>query len=320
MTHNNKKTHPFTARNMGFCTLDQAIAVGEAVMLTQRDFGERLERKHARLKYTLEDMGMDKFREEVEKRCGFKMSPARPFEFQTNNDRYGWIETEDKIWHYGMFIENGRIKDTPDYPLKTTLRQIAEQFPNTDYRLTGNANMYIGNVTAEEKPQIQAMMEKAGIGNNKHSALRLSAMACASLPYCALAFAESERYLPTLIEKLETAVDEAGLREDSITMRMTGCANGCARPYVAEIGCVGRAPGVYNLYLGAGHAGQRLSKLYKEAVNEDQIVAAVSPLLLEYAKGKDQGEYFGDWVIRAGHVKATVNGPDFHENLGDVLS
>jgi len=318
MTHNNKKTYPCTASVMGFCTVEQAVKVGEAVMLTQRDNGERVNRKHARMKYTLEDMGMEAFRASVEKFAGFPLEEAKPFEFVTNNDRLGWTQSSDKMWHYGLFIENGRIKDRPDYPLKTALKAIAMQHTG-DFRLTGNANMYIGNCDDLTKKMVQGMLDKYGVGNKRHTGLRRSAMACASLPYCALAFAESERYLPTLIGKLEDLMEAAGIRDDSIVMRMTGCANGCARPYVAEIGLVGRAPGVYNLYIGAGHAGQRLSKLYKESVNEEQVITHLTPLLQQYAKERSQGEFFGDFVIRKGHIKATEKGPDFHANLVNTL-
>jgi sulfite reductase (NADPH) hemoprotein beta-component len=315
-----KKTYPVTAKPMGFCLPDQCLAVGEAVLKVQRDHGERLERKHARLKYTMEDLGMEKFREEVEKYTGFKLEEARTFEFTNNNDRYGWIKASDGMWNYGMFVENGRVKDTPGYPLKSCLREIADNFGSVEWRLSPNANIYIGNVDGDEmKAGIQAVMDKHKVGSNKHSAMRLSAIACASLPYCALSFAEAERYLPSLLEKLEDTLEEAGLRDDSITIRMTGCPNGCARPYLAEIGLVGRAPGVYNLYLGAGHAGERLSKLYKEAVNEEQILGHLTPLLQGYAKDRIKGEFFGDFVCRTGVVAQTTNGADFHENTKNLL-
>merc|ERR1712166_699844 len=306
--------YPCVAKQLGFCTVENGIKVGEAVMLVQRDFGERIQRKHARFKYTVEDLGIERVREEVAKRGGI-LEATRPVEFVDNNDRFGWTRSSDKMWHYGLFIENGRIKDTPNHPLKTGLKEIA-LIHKGDFRLTGNGNMYIGDCTEKAKKTIQGMLEKYKIDNKAHSALRTSAMACASLPYCALAFAESERYLPSLISKIDDIVEAAGIRDDSIVMRMTGYANGCARPYVAEIGLVGRAPGLYN---GAGHAGQRLSKLYKESVNEQQIITHLEPLLNQYAKERTKGEFFGDFVIRKGHVKETITGSDFHEGLGNVL-
>lgn len=317
-THNMTKTYPCVAQMLGYCDYNQAIKVGESVMLVQRDHGERKNRKHARMKYTVEDMGIVAFREDVESRCGFKLQEPQTFSFETNTDRYGWTQSSDGMHHYCMFIENGRIKDTENYPLRTALREIAHEHKG-DFRLTPNANLIIGNLTADGKTRIQALMDKYKIGNNNHSGLRLSAMACAALPYCGLAFAESERYLPSLIGKLEALLEKAGLRDDSITMRMTGCPNGCARPFLAEVGFVGRAPGVYNLYLGAGHHGQRLNKLYKEAVNETQIVAHLAPLFARFAKERNKDEPFGDWVIRAGVVAATTKGPDFHANLGNTL-
>lgn len=310
-THNNTKTYPCLAQPLGFCTVDQAVIVGEKVMLVQRDYGDRENRKHARLKYTLRDHGMEWFREQVEERAGFKMQPSRAYKFTDNTDVMGWRQTDDGMWHFTLFVEHGRIKDTPEYPLKTGLREIA-RIHNGDFRLTGSSNMIIGNVLEENKPLIEQMLVKYKISNNRHTGLRLNSMACAALPYCALSMAEAERYLPTLIDKLDDAIEEAGLRDRSIMIRMTGCPNGCARPFLAEIGFVGKAPGRYNLYLGGGHAGERLNKCYKENQTEEEILAELTPMLHRYAKERSDGEPFGDYVIRAGIIKATVDGPDFH--------
>lgn len=317
MTHGNKKTYPQIGQLLGFCTYEQAIAVAEAIITTQRDRGDRKNRKHARLKYTVEDMGLDNFRKEVESRCGFKIEPARPFKFTSNGDRLGWNQTDDKLWHYGMFIENGRIKDKAGYPLKTGLREVALDHKGT-FRLSPNGNLFISDVKASDRKNIDDILARHKIGNHEHTRLRTSSMACAALPMCALSFAEAERYQPTLIAKFEDALIENGLKDESITMRMTGCPNGCARPYIAEIGFVGKAPGTYNMYLGASHAGDRLSKLYKENLKEEQILNELRPMLANYSKTRDNGEKFGDWCIRTGIVKATVRGADFHENLGDV--
>lgn len=313
MTHNNAKTYPCIGQLMGFCTPEQAVKVGETVMLIQRDHGDRQNRKHARLKYTLEDLGMEWFKNEVERRCGFKLQEGRPYEFTSNADRLGWNRSADGNWVYGMFVENGRIKDTADFPMKTGLREVAKVHKG-DFRLTANGNMYIGGISEASRPEIEVLLAKYKLVNELHTGLRLNSMACASLPYCGLAFAESERYLPSLISKMETAVEEAGLHSDAITMRMTGCANGCARPYIAEIGFVGRAPGIYNLYLGAGHSGERLSKLYRSGVNEEQILELVRPMFSLYATERQENEWFGDFVIRKGIVKETKAGPDFHKD------
>lgn len=318
MTHGNKATYPCIAQIMGFVTPEQAVKVGEAVLTTQRDFGERKNRKHARLKYTVEDMGLDKFRAEVESRCGFKLQESKPFKFTSNLDRLGWVKTDDDLWHYGMFIENGRIKDTPERPLKRGLREIAENHKG-NIRLSPNGNIYISNVHASQKDTINAIMAKHKISNDSQTKLRTSSMACAALPMCGLSFAEAERYLPSLITKIEDKIIEAGLKDESITMRMTGCPNGCARPYIAEIGLVGKAPGTYNMYLGAALSGDRLSKLYKENLKEDDILAELGPMLKNYSSSKQEKETFGDWCLRQKLVQPTIRGTDFHENLNADL-
>lgn len=202
VTHGNKKTYPRLADVMGFCTPDQAILVGEKVMLVQRDHGDRVNRKHARLKYTLEDVGMEFYRGEVERMCGFKLQPARPFVFEHNGDRYDWVKGSDGNYHYTLFVENGRVRDSPEYLLKTGLRELAKAHTG-DFRLTANQNIIIGNISPAKKPEIEAILQKYNIDNNRHSPMRRNAMACVALPTCALAMAESERYLPSLIDKLE---------------------------------------------------------------------------------------------------------------------
>jgi len=217
----------------------------------------------------------------------------------------------DGKWHYTMFIQNGRIKDLPDYPLRTGLREIAKVHKG-DLRFTANQNIIISNVEEQDKDAVEALMAKYKIANKRHTALRLNSMACVALPTCGLAFAESERYLPSLVSLIDEELINQGLQEDAITIRMTGCPNGCARPYVAEIALVGKAPGIYNLYLGGGFAGQRLNKLYKEAANEAEIVEALRPLIQRYSKERNPGEHFGDFVIRIGIVKEVTAGSLFH--------
>lgn len=311
MTHGEPQTFPRLADVMAFCTTEQAVDVAEKVVLVQRDFGNRSDRKRARLKYTIEDRGLAWFRAEVEKRLGYPLQEPKPFRFERMGDRYGWRRDSQGNWHFTLFIENGRIADRPGQPMRTGLRKIAEVHEG-EFRMTPNQHVIIAGVPARQRKRIEALLEEHGLTDRDRSGLRLNAMACVALPTCGLALAESERYLPTLVDALEDTLDEAGLREDEITIRMTGCPNGCARPYLAEIGLVGRGPGTYNLYLGAAFDGTRLNKLYRQDVGHDAIVEALRPLLLRYAKEREPGERFGDFVIRAGVVKATRQGSDFH--------
>lgn len=315
MTHNNPKTYPRLAEDLCYVPLDKAIAVAEAVVTTQRDYGDRTNRKHARLKYTIDDRGIEWFRTEVEQRIGIKLEPTRPYAFKNNADRLGWIQSNEGTWGYTLFIQNGRIKDDGNYRLKTGLKSIAEKFPDgAEFRFTSNQNLMLAKIQEKDKAFLDSLFVEYGIENRQATGLRLNSMACVALPTCGLALAESERYLPSLISKLDTVLEENGLHDDAITIRMTGCPNGCARPFVAEIGFVGRSPGIYNLYLGAGHSGERLNKLYKEGLDETQILQELQPIIKRYAlerTGKE--EHFGDWVIRAGIIKPTLSGRTFHE-------
>ncbi|KAI8899755.1 sulfite reductase [NADPH] beta subunit [Globomyces pollinis-pini] len=302
-THGNKKTFPRLAEPLCFCTLDQAIDIGEKVMLVQRDYGDRTNRKHARLKYTIDDRGLDWFRGEVEKRVGYKLEPAKPYKFTSNGDRYGWSKSTNGKWSFTLFIQNGRVKDTSSYQLKTGLREIALVHKG-NFVLTPNQHLVIADIDETDKATISDLLVKFGIDNNGLSGLRLNSMACVALPTCALAMAESERYLPSLVGKIETLLEENGLREESITIRMTGCPNGCARPSIAEIAFVGKAPGVYNMYLGGGFAGERLNKLYKESIGEEEILQQLNVLIKDYAIHRIPEEHFGDFVVRTGVVAA----------------
>jgi sulfite reductase (NADPH) hemoprotein beta-component len=312
MTHSEPETYPRLADVIGFCTPEQVLQVTEHVVGVQRDFGDRSNRKHARLKYTIDDRGLDWFKDELESRLGWRLQPARPFEFSDNGDRYGWVKGANGKWHLTLFIENGRIQDTDDFPMMTGLREIAK-FHKGDYRLTPNQNLIIGNVLAQQRAKIDAMVEHYRLNGLEHrSALRLNSMACVALPTCGLAMAESERYLPSLITKLEDVMLDAGLRNDAITLRMTGCPNGCARPYIAEIAFVGKSIGHYNVYLGAGFTGDRLGKLYREGITEEKILAELTPIIKQYAKQRKEGEHFGDFTIRKGYVKEVKAGREFH--------
>ena len=318
MTHGETDTFPRTADVIGSCTREQAVAVADAVIRVQRDNGDRSVRKHARLKYTIERMGLDAFRTEVERHLGYALAPAHEFAFTGTGDRLGWSQSPDGTWQYCLFIENGRIRDIGDRRLMTGLRAIAT-LHRGEFVFTPNHNLVIAGIAPEHKAEIEALLQEHGLTGNV-SALREASMACVALPTCGLALAESERYLPGLITKLDVIMDAAGLRDQPIVMRMTGCPNGCARPYLAEIAMVGRGPGRYNLYLGAAADGTRLNKLYRRDVDEAGILAALTPLLQQYGAERQEGERFGDWVIRAGHIEATTAGNRFHLDLADVLA
>jgi sulfite reductase (NADPH) hemoprotein beta-component len=315
MTHGETDTFPRTADHLGSCTPEQAVDVAEKVVLVQRDFGDRSVRKHARLKYTIETHGLDWFRREVETRLGYTLGPAHVPVFTGRGDRYGWVKGENGAWHVTLFIENGRVKDWPAKRLQTGLREIARMLDGGAIILTPNQNITVANVTAEQKPVIEALLAEHGMATTADTGLRRNAMACVALPTCGLALAESERYMPELRTALEGELVAAGLREDEIVIRMTGCPNGCARPYLAEVALVGRGPGTYNLYLGGSFNGERLNKLYRADVGHDAIVAALGPLFRAYAETRKPDERFGDFAIRTGHVAATTAGRNFHDDL-----
>ena len=298
MSHGNAETFPRLADVLGFIPPDKVNAVGEAVLTTQRDFGDRTNRKHARLKYTIEDRGISWFKAEVEKRTGFALAEARPYHFTTIEDPHGWQECADGTWFYGLHILSGRIKDIPGWPMKTALREIAA-IHTGDFRLTPSQNLSISGVTPEQKPVIEGLLAKHGLtGENNRSGLRLNALSCVALPTCGLALAESERILPDILEKFETVLDAAGLRDDAISLRVTGCPNGCARPYLAEIGFVGRAPGKYALYLGASYNGTRLNRLVTPSITINDAVTLLEPVIKRYAVERAEGEGFGDFCDR----------------------
>lgn len=315
VTHGNKKTYPRVADVIGFCTVQQGPTVAEKIMLTQRDNGNRADRKNARLKYTIDRMGLDAFKAEVESRLGYPLAPARPYTFDRNIDDFGWSTGDDGRHHVMLFIENGRIQDEPDRDFKTGLREIAKIHKGT-FRLTANQHIMISEISTEDVPEIKRILAKYKLDNLNHTGLRLSSSACVAFPTCGLAMAESERYLPVLIDKVEKICEESGLRNDSIVMRMTGCPNGCARPYVAEVAFVGKAPGSYSMLLGGGYYGQRLNKIYRETVSEPEILAILKPMIKRYALERNEGEHFGDFVIRAGYIAPTTSGKEWYEGMG----
>jgi len=310
-TFGNKATYPRLADVLGACKVDQVLEVAEAIVKVQRDHGERVNRKHARLKYTVEDMGLEVFRAKVEELCEFELGEAKPIKFTANTDGYGWHQGYEGLWDYTMFVENGRILDTADYKLRTGLREIAKANVNGEISLTATQNVVIGAVPESLKPRIQELLDKYNINNNRWSGIRKASMACVALPTCALAMAEAQRYLPSLIDKIDDILDECGLRSDSIVIRCSGCPNGCSRPYIAEIALVGTAPGKYHLLLGGGHAGNRIARLYKQGIDEEEILRTLRPMFEGYAKKRLDGEHFGDFVIRQKIVEPVLHGRCF---------
>lgn len=296
-------TYPRTASVIGFITPDRLISVTEAVMGVQRDYGNRADRSRARFKYTIDDKGLDWIKLAIEDRAG-PLESARPYDFTSNADIYGWIESDDGFHHFTLFIENGRLnRDMLD-----KIAQIAHVHKG-HFRLTPNQNLMIANVATADKPEIEALLRETGlIAFNERSVLRLNSMACVALPTCGLAMADSERYLPDLITKIEGILTRYNLHNEPITLRMTGCPNGCSRPFIAEIGLTGRAPGKYNLYLGGGFHGQRLNRLYRENIGEPAILEALNEILGRYAKERLPDEHFGDFTIRAGIIREVTEG------------
>ena len=304
---------------MGYVSADKVHIVCEKIMLVQRDHGDRKNRKHARLKYTIDDMGVDVFRGKVEDLLGHKFDEQRPFKFKSNIDSFGWQKDEFGMNHFTFFIENGRVEDTAGYPMKTGLREIAKVHKG-DFRLTPNQHLCLSGVHDDDLVKIKDMMKQYKLDNVQFSGLRLSSSACVAFPTCGLAMAESERYLPELITKLEDCLEENGLKHDSIVMRMTGCPNGCARPWLAEIAFVGKAYKAYNMYLGGGYHGQRLNKLYRSSIGEEEILGILKPMIKRYALERREGEQFGDWTIRAKIINETTEGKAFHENVAEMES
>jgi sulfite reductase (NADPH) hemoprotein beta-component len=301
-THGDAETYPRLADVIGFVTPDQVIAVDTAVVTAQRDFGNRAVRKRARLKYTIDDRGLDWFTSQVEGRAGFPLAAARPFAFEHSGDRFGWVEGHDGRWHLTLRLLSGRILDGADGAHLTGLREIARVHAG-DFRMTPNQNLVIAGVPAGERARIDALVQAHGLdGYRSASPLRLKSVACVALPTCGLAMAEAERYLPAITAKLESLLAGHGLQDAPILLRISGCPNGCSRPYLGEIALVGKAPGRYNLMLGADHRGQRLNTLYRENIAEPELLAALDPLFARYAAERGHGEGFGDFLVRAGVV------------------
>ncbi|MGE0666195.1 MAG: NADPH-dependent assimilatory sulfite reductase hemoprotein subunit [Sphingomonadales bacterium] len=293
-TDNAPSTYPRLADVIGFVPRDRLLAVTDAVMSVQRDYGDRLDRQRARFKYTVDDKGLDWIVAEIERRLGWSLMPARPYAFTTNGDTIGWLRTADHC-HLTLPVENGRLSG----PLLDGLREVA-RIHQGNFRLTPNQNLIIANLAPDDRAAIERVLAEHGLGGEGASPVRNNAIACVALPTCGLAMAEAERYLPSLLDKIEVLLAEHGLGGEAITIRMSGCPNGCARPYVAEIGLTGRAPGKYNLYLGGGFHGERLNVLYRENIGEAAILTVLGNVFARYAGERQVGERFGDFVDRVG--------------------
>ena len=313
MTHGDKSTFPRKASDFGFIGLDDTLAVAAAVVTTQRDWGNRVNRKNAKTKYTLERVGVDNFKAEVEKRAGVTFGETRPYEFTTRGDSFGWVEGIDGKYHLTLFIENGRILDYPGKTLKTGCAEIAK-IHTGDFRLTANQNLIVAGVPAEDKEKIEALAREHGLIAPETSNQRLDSMACVALPTCPLAMAEAERYLPDAVTELEGLLAKHGLADDSIIFRVTGCPNGSGRAMLAEVGLVGKGPGKYNFHLGGDREGTRIPKMYRENISEEEIMAELDSLIGKWAKERNGNESFGDYVIRAEIVAPVVDSArDFYE-------
>jgi sulfite reductase (NADPH) hemoprotein beta-component len=302
-SHGDPSTYPRLADVIGFVPPEQLLALAETVIAVQRDWGDREERKHARLKYTIDCHGLAAFKAELEQRLGFALQPARAFRFDHNGDRYGWIEGHAGRWHLTLQVESGRLLDTGAHSWLSGMRELAAVHKG-DIRLTCNQNLIIANVAAEDRADIDALVARHGMdGYRRHSAIRQHAIACVALPTCGLAMAESERYLPLLLPKLEVLLDRHGLIDAPILLRLSGCPNGCSRPYLGEIALVGRGPGRYDLRLAADFRGQRLNQLYRENADEAALLEVLDQLFARYAGERAIGEHFGDFLLRAGVLR-----------------
>tara|TARA_R110000737_G_scaffold95978_1_gene130046 strand:+ start:1453 stop:3195 length:1743 start_codon:yes stop_codon:yes gene_type:complete len=313
MTHGDKSTYPRRADDFGFIALANTLDVAAAVVTTQRDWGNRVNRKNAKTKYTLDRVGVDTFKAEVEKRAGIIFGASRPYEFTGRGDRIGWTEGFEGKHHLALFIENGRLLDKANLPLKTGMAEIAK-IHKGDFRMTANQNLIIAGVALEDKADIERIARSHGLMADDISVQRKNSMACVSFPTCPLAMAEAERYLPSLVTDVEAILAKHNVPDESIILRVTGCPNGCGRAMLAEIGLVGKGPSKYNMHLGGNVAGTRVPKMYKENLNEEDILQEIDTLVARWVLERNSAEAFGDFVIRAGIVsEVIVSKRDFHD-------
>jgi sulfite reductase (NADPH) hemoprotein beta-component len=298
-SHGNVQTAPRLADVIGFVTPEHIIPIAQAVLTTFRDFGDRVNRKHARFKYVVEERGADWTRDEIVRRSGVAMEPARPYRFTTTGDLYGWHRAMDGRLFLTLFVLTGRVKDVEGHAMKTALREVAQQFPHLEFRMSANQNVILANVGDVDRAPLNALLASHGIKvDNQASILHAAAMACPALPTCGLALAESERILPALLDRVEKLGGELGLGGEEIIIRTTGCPNGCARPYMAEIAFVGKAPGRYQLWIGGNASGTRLNRVFKDTVKEPDIETELRPLLARWKAERQPGERFGDFSAR----------------------
>ena len=303
-THGNPATYPRLATVIGFVPHEKTLDTCWQIVAVQRDFGNREDRKLSRLKYTVDRMGVEGFKAEVEKRLGFKFEKARPFAFSRRGDVHEWVQDVDGLWYLTLFVENGRVRDQEHYPIKTALKALAET-GKLGLRFTANQNVMLTRIAAKDKPAIEALLKQYGLHDHAHNLtpIRRDALACVALNTCPLALAEAQRYLPDLLTKFEALLAKYKLQDEPISTRMTGCPNGCARPYVAEIGMIGKSPGRYNLHIGGDYLGERLNTLYREDIDESGILEALDGLFAAFAKARQPGESFGDFSYRT-YIKA----------------
>ncbi|MGV8926074.1 MAG: assimilatory sulfite reductase (NADPH) hemoprotein subunit [Ewingella sp.] len=313
IAHGDKATYARTASELGFIPLENTLAVAEAVVTTQRDWGNRTNRKNAKTKYTLERVGVEVFKAEVEKRAGIEFADVRPYEFTGRGDRIGWVKGIDNQWHLTLFIENGRILDYPGKPLKTGLAEIAK-IHRGDFRLTANQNLIVAGVAEQDKDAIETLARDHGLIDDSVSDQRKNSMACVSYPTCPLAMAEAERFLPEFVTKVEGIMHNHGVGKEHIVLRVTGCPNGCGRALLAEIGLVGKAMNRYNLHLGGNRAGTRIPRMYRENISDTEILTVIDELVGRWAKERETDEGFGDYVIRAGIIRPVLDpARDFYD-------
>ena len=313
-THSTPGTYPQIAKDIGFIKKTDIRKIAEAVVTTQRDFGDRTDRKKARLKYTVDRMGVDNFKEEVEVRSKIKLKKSKDFNFISHADRFGWIKNVDGTWNLTLFIEHGRITDKPNGPQMLSGLLKITNVHQGEFRITATQNLMISKVDECNKSIIEDLAREYGLWREV-SLIRQNSMACVAFPTCGLAMAEAERYLPTLISKIEELTKKHAIEKIPITIRMTGCPNGCARPYLAEIALVGKALGKYNLYLGGDGKGTRLVQLYRENIGEDIILEELDNLFSQYSTNREKNELFGDFLIRKKIVPAVYDGRDFKTGL-----
>ncbi|NHB93097.1 assimilatory sulfite reductase (NADPH) hemoprotein subunit [Photorhabdus cinerea] len=313
MTHGDKNTYPRMASEFGYIPLEHTLAIAEAVVTTQRDWGNRTERKNAKTKYTLERVGVDTFKEEVERRAGVKFEAIRPYEFTGRGDQIGWLKGIDDKWHLTLFIENGRLLDYPDRPLKSGIAEIAK-IHKGDFRLTANQNLIIAGIPESEKQRIETIAREHGLIDGKTTVQRENSMACVSFPTCPLAMAEAERFLPEFVTHIEQLMNKHGVGDEHIVLRVTGCPNGCGRAMLAEVGLVGKALDRYNLHLGGNRIGTRIPRMYKENISSQEILSIMDELIGRWATEQRPNEGFGDFLIRTDIIKPVLDSAsDFYD-------